>query len=158
MDTVITQISPILYESIKQTGGIVLMDMSGINEKINFGDNYFMNQLANGTKYYTAEDIVNYISTGKSEILNMDVYKIGDGIVYNGIVHGIIDGVGVKTMVYNQVSKYSPLPDEYTKNFVRAFTMVCGKTAGSIIKQTNKNPLLNYVFNPVSTILKPKRK
>ena len=158
MDTLITQISPILYETAKQTGAIIAMDMSGINSKINFGDNYFMNQLANGTKYYTAEDIVNYISTGKSEILNMDVYKIGDGIVYNGIVHGVIDSTGVKTMVYNQVSKYSPLSVEMTKNAVRAFTMVCGKTAGSIIKQTNKNPMLNYVFNPVSTILKPKKK
>ena len=96
MDTLITQISPILYQTAKETAAIVAMDMSGINSKINFGDNYFMNQLANGTKYYTAEDIVNYISTGKSEILNMDVYKIGDGIVYNGIVHGVIDSTGVK--------------------------------------------------------------
>ncbi len=158
MDTVIQQLSPIVYKAAKDTGGIILMDMSGINGKINFGNNYFMNQMANGTKYYVAEDIVNYVSTGKSEILSMDLYKIGDGIGYNSIVHGIIEGLGVKPIVYDQVSKYSPLSEEMTKNAVRAFTMTAGKTIGSIIQQSSKSPMLNYVFYPVSTILKTSKK
>ena len=78
MDTVIQQFTPIVYKAAKDTGAIIAMDMSGINSKINFGNNYFMNQIANGSKYYVAEDIVNYVSTGKSEILSMDLYKIGD--------------------------------------------------------------------------------
>ena len=158
MDTVISQFSPIVYETAKQTGAIIAMDMSGINEKINFGDNYVMTTLANGTKYYVASDIVNYISTGKSEILNMDVYKIGDGIGYNSIVSGIIEGIGVKPIIYDQVAKYSPLSNEMTKNAVRAFTMTAGKTIGSIIQQSSKSPMLNYVFYPVSTILKTSKK
>ena len=134
------------------------MDMSGINDKINFGNNYPMTVVANGTKYYVAQDIVNYISTGKSEILSMDMYKIGDGIGYNSMVHGAIEMLGVKPMIYTQVSKFSPLSEEMTKNAVRAFTMVTGKTIGSIIQQSNKSPILNYVFVTVSTILKTSKK
>ena len=38
MDTLIQQLSPILYDSAKQTGAIFALDFSGVKQKINFGD------------------------------------------------------------------------------------------------------------------------
>ena len=159
MDTLIQQVSPILYDSAKQTGAIFALDFSGVKQKINFGDSTLARIGSNGTLYYTANDIVNYVSTGKSEILEMDPYKIGDGIGFHSILFAVVDGFKLNKMAYDQIQRISPFDNTVNANFARAGSMVTIKTIANILRMTNKNnTALDYVFNPVSTILKPKKK
>ena len=159
MDAIIQQFYPMIYETAKQTAGIIALEMSGIKDKIDFGNSTLGNIAGNGTIYYVVDDIVRYVSTGKSEILEMDPYKIGDGVGYNSFIFAIVDGAKVNKMVFNQIQRVSPFDLSINQNFARAGSMVGMKTIANIVRMTNKdNANLNYLFNPVSTILKPKKK
>ena len=139
MDTLIQQISPMLYDTAKQTGAVALLDMSGVKQKINFGDSTIANIGSNGTLYYSADDLVRYVSTGKSEILEMDLYKIGDGIGFNSILFAVVDGFKLNKMAYDQIQRFSPLDNSINANMARAGSMVVVKTIANIIRLTNKN-------------------
>ena len=76
----------------------------------------------------------------------------------NPFIFAIVDGAKVNKMLFNQI-RVSPFDLSINQNFARAGSMVGMKTIANIVRMTNKdNANLNYLFNPVSTILKPKKK
>ena len=86
-------------------------------------------------------------------------YKIGDGIGFHSILFAVVDGFKLNKMAYDQIQRISPFDNTVNANFARAGSMVTIKTIANILRMTNKNnTALDYVFNPVSTILKPKKK
>ncbi len=108
--------------------------------------------LADGISYALARDLVNQVSGGGSNLMNMNYVALLDDTAYFAIASGVTDGTGVNTMLYDNISKLSPLSQNVNMGLTNG-AIISGATAVANLLDvsTGNNMLFDFIRRPVST-------
>ena len=76
----------ILKDSLMDVGksvvGVSIAKAMKIPEKLDMGNSFAMVHGSNGVLYTLVSDVIDYASGEESKMLNMDIYGLGDNIVF----------------------------------------------------------------------------
>ena len=146
-------------EIVKNTLAITAVDMTGANNLLApFAKNQVTNIIVNGVKYTMADEVLNLVMYGNSNLINGNWYALADNVGYNCIVYGGLDYTNAMPTVYDTIKPFIPLNPNIIGNIARATSMTGAKILISLLDavddQGNRtDTITRYFKRPITTAI-----
>ena len=143
----------ILKDSLMDVGksviGVSIAKAMKIPEKLEMGESFAMVHGSNGVLYTLVSDVIDYASGEQSKIMNMDIYGLGDNIVFLSAMSATAEVTGADKAVYDVLSKQGNLSRDTSDLITESAVLSAGRITGRIIEQTPGLPnWLNIIRHP----------
>ena len=145
----------VLTDVAKNAVAVAVVEMVDIVNKVPVQRSEATNRLKQGATYTLARDLVDYFTTGQSDVLSMNYRSLIDQTVWNGLVGYGADKTGLTDMADRAIRDVSPL-DRYLNDAIVDGGVM--KLAMTLREQAILNPLvqtsaLRYAISPTSLVL-----
>lgn len=121
----------------KQFASLYVIDKAGINNMINSNSNTIARNTLRGTTWYFSNQAIEQLSTGDSNLKQMQVKKLVDDIFFNSLASFAIETTGVHSMLNNVVdatiNQSSNIDDVLTTALIVEFVNLAGKRLESTL-------------------------
>jgi len=143
----------ILRDSLMDVGksvvGVSIAKAMKIPEKLDMGDSFAMVHGSNGVLYTLISDVIDYASTGESKMMKLDVYGLGDNIVFLSALSAGAEVTQADKMVYDVLNKQAGLSRDASDLITESAILSAGRITGRLIEETPGMPTwLNVIRHP----------
>ena len=132
--------SEIIRDSLMDIGksvvGVSIARSLKIPEKLDLGDSFVMNHASNGALYALVSEVINYASGDESKLMNMDLFGLGDNIVFFSALSAGVEVTQVDKTVYDVLNKQANLSRDTSDLITESAVLSMGRISARIIDQT----------------------
>ena len=143
----------ILRDSLMDVGksviGVSIAKAMKIPERIEMNDSFATLHGSNGVLYTLVSDVIDYATVGESKLMNMDVYGIGDNIVFFSAVSATADVTNADQMVQDVLRGQAGLSSDTSELITESAILSAARITGRLIEETPGLPnWMNVVRHP----------
>ena len=143
----------ILRDSLMDVGksvvGVSIAKAMKIPERLDMGKSFAMVHGSNGVLYTLISDVIDYASGEPSKLMNLDVYGIGDNIVFLSALPAGAEVTQADKMVYDVLNKQANLSRDTSDLITESAILSAGRITGRLIEETPGLPnWMNIVRHP----------
>ena len=143
----------ILRDSLMDVGksvvGVSIAKAMKIPERLEMGDSFAMVHGSNGVLYTLISDVIDYASGEPSKLMNLDVYGIGDNIVFLSALSAGAEVTQADKMVYDVLNKQANLSRDTSDLITESAILSAGRITGRLIEETPGLPnWMNIIRHP----------
>jgi len=145
----------VLMDIGKNALAVGVVQLVNVVDKVPVQRTEMTQRLKQGATYTLARDLVDYMTIGNSNLLNMQYRPLVDSTVWNGTVGYAADKTGVADRLEDVVSGFSPFEYQVNNALVDGAIMTLSNT---IRGMAEVNPLVmqtpvRYLLQPTSLIM-----
>lgn len=144
----------LLMDVGKNAMAVGIVQMVDLVDKVPLQRSEASNRLKQGATYTLARDLVNFWSTGQSDVLNMNYRHLVDSTVWNGASGYMFDRSGLARIANEAVAGVSPFDSMVNDALVDGTAMTVSNTLRDYAETnpTFMNTPLRYVLQPTSLL------
>ena len=142
----------ILMDVGKNALAVGVVEMVNIVDKVPVQRTEMTNRLKQGATYTLARDLVGFMTTGRSDVLEMNYRHLIDSTVWNGASGYMADRTGLTNTAEGALSNFSPLERQFNEMLVDGSIMTLSNVLRDYAETSPSimNTPLKYVLNPTS--------
>jgi hypothetical protein len=155
---VLTSLQNIAFDSIKTTIATVGVNMTVSRPIHNLvgTNNDILAYSSDGLCYALSNDLVNYVTTGSSELLSGQYALYLDDALYMGTVGYTSDKSGFTELALNSLGYLNlPIGQQYQVDITQGLIVASARELSNVVGASSlaSNPVYNWIRHPVSSII-----
>ena len=133
----------------KSVVGVSIAKAMNIPERLDMGDSFAMVHGSNGVLYTLISDVIDYASGEQSKLMNLDVYGLGDNVVFLSALSAGAEVTKADKMVFDVLNSQAGLSRDTSDLITESAILSAGRIAGRLIEETPGLPSwVNVVRHP----------
>ena len=146
------------YDSLKMTGSVIALNMSGLPTKMrSYIDNPGYLYLVDGSLYTMSKAIVDMSTNGKSVFQSDSYINVLDDVGYMSLISAGTNNLNIQQNIYNTIDKTAPnsiLNDNLKMSLTDGLIISSASALGNVLDvYTGDNEVFNTIRRPVSSLL-----